>query len=96
MSIHEYTHEDEIEYKAKEFSEKYLNEHKETAREGFLAGVRFAYFLIDGKIEQYETALEVCNNERKEIRDDLDESNAAYATLEKKYNSLLAASSLML
>lgn len=82
----------EIEQMAIEFSKKYVFEHKETAIESYTAGINRAKYVI----EQLETALEVCNQERKKYRDELDSTNAAYSKLEKEYQSLLGASSLLI
>lgn len=65
---------------------------KEAAKECFLEGVKMA----NAAIEQMETALEVCNQERKKHREEADFANAAYAKLQKEYESLLGASSLLL
>jgi hypothetical protein len=82
----------EIEEMAIEFSKTYLFEHKQTAVESFTAGLSKAKYVI----EQMETALEVCNQERKKHRNEADFANAAYAKLQKEYESLLGASSLLI
>ena len=82
----------EIEEMAIEFSNTYLFEHKKTAVESFTAGLNKAQYVI----EQLETALEVCNQERKKLRDNFDLANAAYSKLKKDYQSLLGASSLLI
>jgi chromosome segregation ATPase len=57
-----------IEKLASEFSEKYLFEHKETAKEAYLAAAKEHSFMFS----HMETALEACNHERKKYRDKMD------------------------
>jgi hypothetical protein len=67
----------EIENMANEFSEKYLFDHKKTAKEAFLAAAK-EYSVM---FEQMETAFEACNNERKEYRDKMDFANTEVSCL---------------
>lgn len=82
----------EIEEMAIEFSKMYCFDHKLTAVESFTAGLNKAQKVI----EELETAFEACNQERKEYRDKYDSANASYAKLQKEYESLLGASSLLI
>jgi hypothetical protein len=68
----------EIEKLANAFSEKFLHGHKETAKEGYLAAAK----RYNNLILQLETALEVCNKERKEYRDKMDAANAEIINLQ--------------